>query len=184
MPNNNYILTPDGNFVSEDELYHYGVLGMKWGVRKDIRSSSSAYDSKNKRWTREPAGGSLKKQKAVMDAEARVKLARGRSERKAAKAGLKSAKKNLKAGYKEYRAFEKDMGKKYGKSKNYVFDPDTKQITNTRTRQTIEKFEHEGLMNYETYKTFKRAQITNGAATTVAALSAIGTVGLSVYKMK
>lgn len=35
MPNNNYILTPDGNFVSESELYHYGVKGMKWGVRKD-----------------------------------------------------------------------------------------------------------------------------------------------------
>lgn len=31
---NNYILTPDGNFVSADELYHYGVKGMKWGVRK------------------------------------------------------------------------------------------------------------------------------------------------------
>ena len=34
MPTNNYILTPDGNFVSESELYHYGVPGMKWGVRK------------------------------------------------------------------------------------------------------------------------------------------------------
>lgn len=33
MPTN-YILTPDGNFVSANELYHYGVLGMKWGVRK------------------------------------------------------------------------------------------------------------------------------------------------------
>ena len=27
--NNNYILTPDG------ELKHYGVIGMKWGVRKN-----------------------------------------------------------------------------------------------------------------------------------------------------
>lgn len=33
MSHTNYILTSDGNFVSEDELYHYGVPGMKWGVR-------------------------------------------------------------------------------------------------------------------------------------------------------
>lgn len=33
MPEN-YILTSQGNFVSANELYHYGVLGMKWGIRK------------------------------------------------------------------------------------------------------------------------------------------------------
>ena len=34
MPNNNYILTSQGSFLSEEELYHYGVPGMKWGHRK------------------------------------------------------------------------------------------------------------------------------------------------------
>lgn len=41
---NRYILTTNGNFClipSDSELYHYGVKGMKWGVRKSTRSSDN-----------------------------------------------------------------------------------------------------------------------------------------------
>lgn len=178
MPNN-YILTSEGSFISEDELYHYGVKGQKWGHRKDVRQGSSAYDSTNKRWIREPEGGSLKKQMAVLNAEKRVKSARGRLQRKAAKAVLKSAKKDLKTGYKEYRTFEKDMAKKYGKSKDYTFDSDKKNYINKRTKRTIKKFEYEGLMNYETFKRTKRIQIANEAAAAAAAMTVTAAMTLS-----
>ena len=32
--NNHYLLTSDGTFISEDELYHWGIKGMHWGVRR------------------------------------------------------------------------------------------------------------------------------------------------------
>ena len=34
MSNSNYILTSDGSFISDEELYHHGVKGMRWGIRR------------------------------------------------------------------------------------------------------------------------------------------------------
>ena len=132
---------------SSDELYHYGVLGMKWGKRK-VREQSSAYSQAKKKWIREPEGGSLKRQSDVWNAESRVKLAKNRSEKKIAK-------KNLKKGYKEYQTFEKDMHKAYGKTKKYAFDPDTKKFTNIKNHKTIKNYEYTGLQEYENRKSIQ-----------------------------
>ena len=39
---NDYIITSNGNFVREDELYHYGVLGMKWGQHRVRRNEEKS----------------------------------------------------------------------------------------------------------------------------------------------
>ena len=34
MSNSNYILTSDGSFISDEEIYHHGIKGMRWGIRR------------------------------------------------------------------------------------------------------------------------------------------------------
>lgn len=46
-----YIITPDGNFVSEEELYHWGIKGMKWGVRRYQNADGSLTSAGRKRYT-------------------------------------------------------------------------------------------------------------------------------------
>ena len=160
-----------------DEIYHYGIKGMRWGVRRSraqlVRNKSSAYNSEKNEWIKEPEGGSIKKQINVMNAENRLKLAKTREEKKTAKAGLEQAKKDLKDGYKEYQTFEKDMAKKYGKTSQYVFDPDTKKFTNKKTGKTVKDYEYTGMQMYEAYKTAKRIKTISNIYTGIGVVSAI-----------
>lgn len=86
MPSNNYIITSKGSFLDNEELYHHGIKGMKWGVRKaqndgDIgfkrKVSKSLNDAKNqskklvtkaKREIRKRSNGELAKRgKSALD---------------------------------------------------------------------------------------------------------------------
>ena len=49
MSINNYILTPDGNFISDEELYHHGIKGMKWGIRRYQNADGSLTNAGKKR---------------------------------------------------------------------------------------------------------------------------------------
>lgn len=47
----NYIITADGSFISDHELYHHGILGMKWGIRRYQNSDGSLTAAGRKRYT-------------------------------------------------------------------------------------------------------------------------------------
>ena len=45
-----YIIVPSGNFVSTDELYHWGIKGMKWGVRRYQNADGTLTSAGKKRY--------------------------------------------------------------------------------------------------------------------------------------
>lgn len=45
-----YIIVPSGNFVSTDELYHWGIKGMKWGARRYQNADGTLTSAGKKRY--------------------------------------------------------------------------------------------------------------------------------------
>ena len=59
-----------GKMINEEELMHYGVLGMRWGVR---RASKRRGGSKKKKGSRQPQQPQKKRRMSNKELQSRVK---------------------------------------------------------------------------------------------------------------
>ena len=62
-----------GKMINEEELMHYGVMGMRWGVRRASKRSGGSKKGKNKKASRQPQQPQKKRRMSNKELNARVK---------------------------------------------------------------------------------------------------------------
>ena len=62
-----------GKMINEEELMHYGVLGMRWGVRRASKRNGSSKKGKKKKASRQPQQQQQKRRMSNKELQSRVK---------------------------------------------------------------------------------------------------------------
>lgn len=88
------------NYSTTDELYHYGVLGMRWGIRKARSSSSGSSSGKTSK--------SSTKKTGFFESRRQAKLKKSRARAAAKARAAKQAKKKAESEIPEYKRMSDD----------------------------------------------------------------------------
>lgn len=182
MPTNNYILTSNGCFYSEDEFYHHGIKGQKWGVRRYQNTDGSLTVAGKKRyWNKAPEGYSISHQVKEGELKYKINNEKDKDKKRQMKKEYKELRKLGEQKCKEYRLFEKDMHELVGKTSK-IKVTENKDGTYTYTNKkgkTFEKWEVDGAWDYEQSAALRRVRrVYNATILGAFGALAVSTLGI------
>lgn len=156
----------NGQFYESDELYHWGIKGMKWGVRRYQNPDGSLTNTGKKRyWTAEPEGYSIKHQIKEQRLKTAIKTEKDRTKKRQLKQQYKETVALGKQKAEEYMQFEKDMHAKVGKTSKLKISKNTDGTYTYANKkgEKFKKYEVDGARGYEASRSCKRARAFSNA---------------------